>query len=71
MLSSAGVPSAQAQMVSKMGGATSMMSMIPGMGSVSKEQISAAEKKLAKYDSLIGSMTKRERADPRLLITDK
>ena len=48
-----------------------MMSMMPGMGSVSKEQIAFAELKMKKYVSLISSMTKKERADPRLLISDR
>lgn len=62
---------AQAKMVSNMGGAASMLSMMPGMGGISKDQITAAEQRMAKYESIISSMTKKERADPGLLITDK
>ena len=63
----------QAKLVQNMGGAASMMSMLPGMGGagISKEQIAAAEVRMKGHEALINSMTKKERQDPRLLITDK
>ncbi len=62
----------QAKLVQNMGGAASMMSMLPGMGGgISKEQIAAAEVRMKGHEALINSMTKREKQDPRLLITDK
>jgi signal recognition particle subunit SRP54 len=62
----------QAKMVQDMGGAASMISMLPGMGGgISKEQIAAAEVRMKGHEALINSMTKRERLNPNLLITDK
>ncbi len=60
----------QLSMVEKMGGASSLMSMIPGVGKV-KKQIEAAggmdNKAIARQKAIIQSMTLSERAKPELL----
>jgi signal recognition particle GTPase len=40
-------------MVQKMGGAASMLSMMPGMGGITKKQIKAAEVRTKKYEAFI------------------
>jgi signal recognition particle subunit SRP54 len=53
----------------KMGGMEGMMSMMPGMGKMSKQMESAGvdDKILSQQIALINSMTKKERANPALL----
>ena len=52
----------------KMGGMSSILSMLPGMG-VSAEELEGAvdEKKLARMEAIVLSMTPEERANPKLL----
>jgi len=60
----------QAKMVSNMGSIGSLAKMMPGMGGVTNEQMQAAETRLKKNEAMISSMTKKERQNPQLLITD-
>ncbi len=59
----------QLEQMVKMGGMESMMSMMPGMGKVAKQAEAAGldDKILQRQIALIQSMTKRERANPKLL----
>jgi len=59
----------QLEQMEKMGGMQSMMGMMPGMGKMAK-QVEAAgldDKVLSRQVALIQSMTKKERANPKLL----
>jgi len=60
----------QAKMVSKMGSLGGVAKMMPGMGSVSTEQLIAAEKRLKLNEKMIAVMTEEERRNPDLLIKD-
>ncbi len=60
----------QAKMVSKMGSLGGVAKMMPGMGSISNEQLIAAEKRLKKNEAMIAVMTEEERKNPDLLIKD-
>eukprot|EP00531_Pseudo-nitzschia_arenysensis_P007501 CAMPEP_0116138578 /NCGR_PEP_ID=MMETSP0329-20121206/12855_1 /TAXON_ID=697910 /ORGANISM="Pseudo-nitzschia arenysensis, Strain B593" /LENGTH=444 /DNA_ID=CAMNT_0003633567 /DNA_START=522 /DNA_END=1856 /DNA_ORIENTATION=- len=60
----------QAKMVSKMGSLGGVAKMMPGMGSISNEQLIAAEKRLKKNEAMISVMTEEERKNPDLLIKD-
>ncbi len=53
----------------KMGGIGSILSMMPGIGGAATEQLEAAmdEKKLARIEGIIYSMTPQERSNPDLL----
>ncbi len=53
----------------KMGGLTSILSMMPGMGGAQMQQITDAidEKKMARIEAIIYSMTPAERGNPALL----
>ncbi len=53
----------------KMGGIGSILSMMPGVGGAASEQLEAAmdEKKLARIEGIIYSMTPQERSNPDLL----
>jgi signal recognition particle subunit SRP54 len=53
----------------KMGGLTSILSMMPGMGGAQLEQIEAAmdEKKMARIEGIIYSMTPKERSNPEII----
>lgn len=63
----------QAEMVSSMGSMSGVMGMLPGMSQmgVTRKQMDEAEIKLARHKTIIDSMTKKERKDPNLLITDR
>jgi signal recognition particle subunit SRP54 len=61
----------QARLVSKMGSLGGVAKMMPGMGGISSEQIRAAETRLKKNEAMINSMTKKERTNPELLISDQ
>ena len=52
----------------KMGGLSSILGMMPGMG-ISKDQLEGAidEKKMARMEAIVLSMTPAERANPKLL----
>jgi len=61
----------QANLVSKMGNLAGVAKMLPGVGSqISNSQIREVEGRLKKNEALICSMTKKERANPELLISD-
>ncbi len=55
--------------IKKMGGITSILSMMPGMGGSQMKQIEDAvdEKKMARIEAIILSMTPSERANPDIL----
>ncbi|MEL6410230.1 MAG: signal recognition particle protein [Pseudomonadota bacterium] len=59
----------QLEQMQKMGGMESMMSMMPGAGKMSKQMAEAGidDKVIARQVALINSMTKKERANPKLL----
>ncbi len=57
----------QFQQVKKMGGISSMLSMMPGAGSISDDDEEAAEKELKKIEAIIYSMTKKEREKPSII----
>lgn len=62
----------QSKLVSKMGSLAGVAKMIPGMaGNIDANQMRAVERRLKKSEAMICSMTKKERADPDLLINDK
>lgn len=61
----------QSKLVAKMGSLAGVAKMIPGMaGNLDGNQIRTVEKRLKKNEAMICSMTKKERANPELLITD-
>ena len=53
----------------KMGGFANVLSMMPGMGGTQLKQIEDAmdEKKMARIEAIIYSMTPAERGDPNLI----
>ncbi len=59
----------QLRQMRKIGGMQGMLSMLPGVGKVQKQLADAAldDKVLIRQEALIGSMTPRERANPKLL----
>ncbi|KAK9807143.1 hypothetical protein WJX73_010683 [Symbiochloris irregularis] len=57
----------QMRMMSRLGGLTSMIKMLPGMARVSEKQLWGAEKQFKKWEAMIGAMTDEEREDPDLL----
>ncbi|KAL7472211.1 hypothetical protein ACHAXS_012529 [Conticribra weissflogii] len=62
----------QSKMVSKMGSMAGVAKMLPGLGNmIDNSQIREVEKRIKRSESLICSMTKKERANPELLLTDR
>ena len=57
----------QLRQVNKMGGISSMLSMIPGAGSLKTEDEERAEKEMKRTEAIINSMTKAERAKPSII----
>ena len=57
----------QLKQVNKMGGISSMLSMIPGAGSIKTEDEERAEKELRQVEAIINSMTKKEREKPSII----
>ncbi len=57
----------QFQQLKKMGGISSMLSMMPGAGSISSDDEERAEKEMKKVEAIIYSMTKKERAKPSII----
>ena len=57
----------QLKQVNKMGGITSMLSMIPGAGAIKTEDEERAEKELKQIEAIINSMTKKEREKPSII----
>ena len=60
---------AQLEQMTKMGGMEGIMSMMPGMGKMSKQMEEAGfdDKVIRRQVALINSMTKKERANPQIL----
>ena len=62
----------QSKLVSKMGSIAGVAKMMPGMaGALNNSKMREVEIRLKKNEAMICSMTKKERANPELLITDK
>jgi len=62
----------QSKLVSKMGSFAGVAKMIPGIsGQVDMSQMKQVEARMKKSEAMICSMTKTERANPELLITDR
>ena len=57
----------QFEQVKKMGGAAAMMSMFPGAGRISDDELDKSEKELGRMKAIIQSMTKGERAKPSII----
>ncbi len=57
----------QFRQVKKMGGISSMLSMMPGAGQISSDDEEAAEKELKRIEAIICSMTKKEREKPSII----
>lgn len=53
--------------VKKMGGASAMLSMIPGGAKLSDDDVESGEKQFRRIEAIIQSMTKAERAKPSLI----
>ncbi|MBR5926692.1 MAG: signal recognition particle protein, partial [Firmicutes bacterium] len=53
--------------IRNMGGLGKMLSMMPGAGSVTEDQLDAGEKEFKSMEAIIQSMTKEERKDPSIL----
>jgi signal recognition particle subunit SRP54 len=61
----------QTELVANMGSVAGITKLMPGMGGqLSSKKILEVEARLKKSSSMICSMTKKERANPELLITD-
>jgi len=58
----------QMKLIKRMGSLGGLMRMIPGMNKIDQSTLKAGEKQLKKIESMIGSMTNREREQPELLI---
>jgi len=62
----------QSEMVAKMGSLGGVAKMLPGMGGMlDNSKITEVEKRLKRSKAMIQSMSKKERANPELLISDK
>ncbi|OSO94253.1 signal recognition particle protein [Cylindrospermopsis raciborskii CENA303] len=57
----------QLRLMKNMGSLGGMMKLIPGMNKISDEQLKKGETQLKRCESMINSMTKKERKDPDLL----
>jgi len=57
----------QMQQVKKMGPLNQILGMIPGMNAKAMQNIEVDEKRLARVEAIIKSMTKKERQDPSIL----
>jgi len=57
----------QLKQVNKMGGISSMLSMIPGAGNLKTEDEERAEKEMKRTEAIINSMTKKEREKPSII----
>lgn len=62
----------QTDLVSKMGSMAGIAKMMPGLGNaLNTNQLREVEQRIKKSKSMISSMTKKERVNPDLLITDR
>lgn len=57
----------QIEMLKKMGGASAVMSMMPGMGKLKIKEGDIDEDEIYKVKAIIQSMTKKERTNPQIL----
>ncbi len=59
----------QMRRVKKLGSLESILKMIPGMGKLTKQlgEVQMPEKEMARIEAIIGSMTKRERVEPKII----
>jgi len=59
----------QMRRVKKLGSLESILKMIPGMGKLTKQlgEVQMPEKEMARLEAIIGSMTKRERVEPKII----
>jgi len=57
----------QIAQVKNMGGLGKMLSMVPGAGKISDDQLDAGEKEFRVMEAIIQSMTPAERKDPSIL----
>ena len=59
----------QMRRVKKLGSLETIMKMIPGMGKLTKQlgEIQMPEKEMAHLEAIIGSMTKKERVEPKII----
>ena len=57
----------QFAMMKKMGGASAMLSMLPGMGKLKVNESDIDEKKIERTKAIILSMTMKERNDPSII----
>ena len=62
----------QSKMVASMGSMAGVAKMLPGMGNMlNNSQLKEVEQRIKRSEAMICSMTKKERANPDLLLTDK
>ena len=63
---------AQSKLVSSMGSMAGVAKMLPGLGNmIDNSQLRQVEQRIKRSDAMIRSMTKKERANPALLLTDR
>ena len=62
----------QSRMVAKMGSMAGVAKMLPGLGGmIDNSQMRQVEQRIKRSEAMICSMTKKERANPELLLTDR
>jgi signal recognition particle subunit SRP54 len=62
----------QSKMLSNMGSLAGVAKMLPGLGkNIDSSQLADTERRIKRSESMINSMSKKERANPDLLITDR
>ncbi|WP_243360569.1 signal recognition particle protein [Fundidesulfovibrio terrae] len=59
----------QMRRVKKLGSLESILKMIPGMGKITKQlgEVQMPEKEMARLEAIIGSMTQKERVEPKII----
>jgi len=63
---------AQSKLVSSMGSMAGVAKMLPGLGNmIDNSQLRQVEQRIKRSEAMIRSMTKKERANPALLLTDR
>ncbi len=63
---------AQSKLVSSMGSMAGVAKMLPGLGNmIDNTQLRQVEQRIKRSEAMIRSMTKKERANPALLLTDR
>lgn len=58
----------QMRLLKRMGSISGLMKLIPGMNKIDTSTLRSGEQQLKKIESMIGSMTEKERKNPELLI---